>query len=70
MRQMPNLRYTARGRPHNLHRFSRRELNLGTLLAFAILDLLATAVGILVGGFQLLTRKSLAGSLSLLNAGA
>jgi hypothetical protein len=42
IRQMPNLRYTARGRPHSLQRFSRREENLGVRLALAILLLLAT----------------------------
>ena len=42
IRQMPNLRYTARGRPHSWQRFSRRVLNFGTLFALAILDLLAT----------------------------
>jgi hypothetical protein len=42
MRQMPNLRYTARGRPHRRQRFSARELNFGVRLAFAIFDLLAT----------------------------
>jgi hypothetical protein len=47
MRQMPNLRYTARGRPHSLQRFSRRVLNLGVALALAILDLLATEFGFL-----------------------
>ena len=39
---MPNLRYTARGRPHSLQRDSRRELNFGVLFALAIFDLLAT----------------------------
>jgi len=45
---MPNLRYTARGRPQSLHRFSRREENLGTLLALAIFDLLAIELYLLV----------------------
>jgi hypothetical protein len=45
---MPNLRYTARGRPHNLQRFSRRVLNFGVLLALAIFDLLATEVEFLL----------------------
>jgi hypothetical protein len=45
MRQMPNLRYTARGRPHKRQRFSARELNFGVRLALAIFDLLATEVG-------------------------
>jgi len=43
MRQIPNLRKTARGRPHNLQRFSRRVENFGSRFAFAILLLLATA---------------------------
>jgi hypothetical protein len=46
MRQMPNLRYTARGRPQSLQRFSRRVLNLGSALALAILDLLATGISL------------------------
>jgi hypothetical protein len=41
MRQVPNLRYTARGRPHNMHRLTARVLNFGGLLAAAIFDLLA-----------------------------
>jgi len=42
MRQMPNLRYTARGRPQILQR--RRSLveNFGVRFALAIFDLLAT----------------------------
>ncbi len=40
--QTPNLRSTARGRPHSWQRLSIRELNFGFLFAFAILDLLAT----------------------------
>jgi len=44
MRQMPNLRYTARGRPHNLQRRRSRVVNLGVSLDLAILDLLATWV--------------------------
>ena len=39
---MPNLRYTALGRPHILHRRLRRVENLATSLALAIFDLLAT----------------------------
>jgi hypothetical protein len=39
---MPNLRYTALGRPQSLQRFSRRVENLGSRFAFAILLLLAT----------------------------
>ena len=42
MRHKPNLRYTARGRPHNLQRRSCRDENFGSRLAFAIFDLLAT----------------------------
>jgi hypothetical protein len=42
IRQMPNLRYTARGRPHSLQRDSLRVLNFGFRLALAIFDLLAT----------------------------
>lgn len=42
IRQMPNLRYTARDRPHNLQRRFNRVANFGVSLAFAILDLLAT----------------------------
>jgi hypothetical protein len=41
IRQIPNFRYTARGRPHNLQRLSEREENFGGLSAFAIFDLLA-----------------------------
>src|SRR5262245_14089063 len=44
---MPNLRYTARGRPQRRQRFSRRELNFGSSFALAILDLLATEVRVL-----------------------
>jgi hypothetical protein len=53
MRQMPNLRYTARGRPQSWQRDSRRVLNLGVLLALAILDLLATEAGSLGVGCRL-----------------
>ena len=42
MRHVPNLRYTARGRPHSLQRDSRRVENFGVRFAFAIFDLLAT----------------------------
>jgi len=42
IRQRPNLRYTARGRPHRLQRDSARVLNFGFRLALAIFDLLAT----------------------------
>jgi hypothetical protein len=61
---MPNLRYTARGRPHSLQRFSRRVLNLGVALALAIFDLLATEFGFLgnwlsaIGSQQYVDRKS------------
>jgi hypothetical protein len=44
IRQIPNFRYTARGRPHNLQRDSRRDEYLGDVSDFsalAILDLLA-----------------------------
>jgi hypothetical protein len=44
MRHKPNLRYTARGRPHSWQRDSRREVNFGVRLALAIFDLLATEV--------------------------
>jgi hypothetical protein len=44
---MPNLRYTARGRPQSRHRFSRRVLNFGVAFALAIFDLLATEIGFL-----------------------
>ncbi len=37
MRQMPNLRYTARDRPQSLQRYTVRELNLGLLFAFSLL---------------------------------
>jgi hypothetical protein len=37
------LRYTARGLPHNWQRTSRRLEYFGSLAAFAIFDLLATA---------------------------
>src|SRR5579863_7607247 len=43
---MPNLRYTARGRPQILQRDSRRVENLGTRRAFAIFDLLAMRVSV------------------------
>ena len=39
---MPNLRYTARGRPHILQRRSRRTENFGVRFAFAIFDFFAT----------------------------
>src|SRR5437868_7552682 len=44
MRQMPNLRYTARGRPQSWQRRFSRVANLGESFAFAILDLLATEI--------------------------
>jgi hypothetical protein len=50
MRQMPNLRYTARGRPHNLQRLFCRVLNFGVFCDLAIFDLLATELVL----FQLL----------------
>jgi hypothetical protein len=42
IRHTPNLRYTARGRPHSRQRDSRRVENFGVRIAFAIFDLLAT----------------------------
>jgi hypothetical protein len=42
MRQMPNLRYTARGRPHIWHRRFRRVEYFGSRFDIAIFDLLAT----------------------------
>ena len=42
IRHKPNLRYTDRGRPQNVQRFSFRVLNLGVRFAFATFDLLAT----------------------------
>ena len=42
IRQTPNLRYTALGRPQIRQRDSCRDENLGVLSAFAIFDLLAT----------------------------
>ena len=42
IRQIPNLRYTARGRPHILQRRSRRTENLGSRFALAIFDFRAT----------------------------
>jgi hypothetical protein len=47
MRQIPNFRYTPRGRPHRPQRLSRRVVNFGTRSALAIFDLLATAKPIL-----------------------
>ncbi len=44
MRQIPNLRYTARGLPQIWQRDSCRDEYLGVLSALAILDLLATSV--------------------------
>jgi hypothetical protein len=66
MRQMPNLRYTARGRPQSRQRFSWRELNFGVAFALAIFDLLATEVGILVWavGFRRSAVGQTANSLS------
>jgi hypothetical protein len=42
MRQMPNLRYTERGRPHWRHRRRNRVENFGVWVALARFDLLAT----------------------------
>jgi len=44
IRQMPNLRYTARGRPQILHRRSSRDENFGLRSALAIFDLLAMRI--------------------------
>jgi hypothetical protein len=41
IRQMPNLRYTARGRPHKRHRLCRRVENFGGRFALMIFALLA-----------------------------
>jgi hypothetical protein len=41
MRQVPNLRYTARGRPQSMQRRTIRVEYLGVRFAAAILDLLA-----------------------------
>jgi hypothetical protein len=41
MRQVPNLRYTARGRPQSMQRRTIRVENFGFRWAAAILDLLA-----------------------------
>ena len=42
IRQMPNLRYTARARPQSLQRRLRRVVNFGARLALANLDFDAT----------------------------
>jgi len=44
MRQTPNFRYTARGRPQILQRRTVRVENLGFRSAIAIFDLLAMSV--------------------------
>jgi hypothetical protein len=41
MRQIPNFRYTARGRPQIRHRRTARVENFGFRSALAIFDLLA-----------------------------
>ena len=41
IRQVPNLRYTARGRPHSMQRRTIRVENFGGRFAAAIFDLLA-----------------------------
>ena len=41
IRQMPNFRYTARGRPQSRQRRTRRVENFGVRCAMAIFDLLA-----------------------------
>jgi hypothetical protein len=42
MRQRPNFLYTARGRPHLLHREYARTLKRWGRAAFAIMDFFAT----------------------------
>jgi hypothetical protein len=44
IRQIPNFRYTARGRPQMRHRRTKRVENLGLRNAIAIFDLLAIVV--------------------------
>ena len=44
IRQMPNLRYTARGRPHILQRRTMRVVNFGVRADFAICPLVATTI--------------------------
>jgi hypothetical protein len=46
---MPNLRYTARGRPHNWQRRLSRVEYFGSIFDFAIFDLLATLLLALFG---------------------
>ena len=58
IRHKPNLRYTARGRPHRLQRDSARVLNFGGRLALAILDLLATGFLSLHGVKHLLRGRT------------
>jgi hypothetical protein len=41
IRQVPNLRYTARGRPQSMQRYTFRVENFGGRFAAAIFDLLA-----------------------------
>jgi len=41
IRHVPNLRYTARGRPQSMHRCTFRVENFGGRFAAAIFDLLA-----------------------------
>jgi hypothetical protein len=48
MRQIPNLRYTARGRPHNRQRRTSRVENFGFRFAIAIFDLLAIECPVLL----------------------
>jgi len=55
---MPNLRYTARGRPHSRQRFLRRVLNFGGFSALAIFDLLATWIWSWNLDFHLTQRES------------
>jgi len=44
IRQVPNLRYTARGRPHSMQRRTTRVEYFGFRLAAAIFDLLAMVI--------------------------
>ena len=47
IRQMPNLRYTDRGRPHSRQRLRRRVENFGGRCALIILALLAIGSALL-----------------------
>jgi hypothetical protein len=48
MRQIPNFRYTARGRPQSRHRRFTRVENFGVFNALANFDLLAIDLGSLI----------------------